>query len=105
MRDVQLIYDLLGGASTVEATLSGGNWEYAPDLAGWVVGTYALRVLAEDIHGNVTMMGPYLLEVEEAPITGLEATNDGPKRVDQLVTLTASATGGSNVTQSTPSSR
>jgi hypothetical protein len=93
-----LVYDPLGGSSTVEATLSDGTWEYTPDLAGWVVGTYRLRVQAEDIHGSVSMQGPYLLEVHDAPIAGLTATNNGPLLIGQDVTLEASVTGGSNVT-------
>jgi hypothetical protein len=92
-----LVYDPLGGASTIELALTDGNWAYAPDLARWALGTYALRVQAVDIHGNVRMAGPYLLEVEDAPIEGLSATNDGPRMVDETVTLTATISAGTNV--------
>jgi PKD repeat protein len=93
-----LVYDPLGSTSTAEATLTDGNWEYAPDLAGWVLGTYALRVQGADIHGNIRVLGPYLLKVQDAPIMGLTAANSGPRLIGQFVTLSATVTAGSSVT-------
>jgi len=93
-----LVYNPLGNTSVAEAALTDGTWLYAPDLAGWVVGTYALRVQAVDIHGNISMQGPYLLEVQDAPIMGLTAANDGPRLIGQHVTLSATVAAGSNVT-------
>jgi hypothetical protein len=92
-----LVYDPLGGATTVQLAVTDGIWSYAADLAGWAVGTYALRVQAADVHGNVRMAGPYLLEVMDAPIEGLSATNDGPRMIDETVTLTATISAGTNV--------
>jgi hypothetical protein len=93
-----LVYDPLGGTFIREASLAGGVWEYAPDLAGWAVGSYALRVQAVDVHGNTSLKGPYLLDVQDAQITDLTATNSGPRQVGQTVALSATITGGSNVT-------
>ena len=93
-----LVYGPLGGSSTVELTVTDGRWTYAPDVTGWAVGTYALRVRALDVHGNVRMEGPYALEVEDAPIAGLTASNDSPRMIGDSVTFTATITAGSNVT-------
>ena len=91
------VYDPLGNVSIDEASLVDGLWEYAPDLRGWDIGTYTLRVEAADIHGNIRVQGPYLLEVEDRPIEGLTAKNDGPRFVGQTVTMIAELSEGSNV--------
>ncbi len=92
-----LVYDPLGAVFTEQATVLASDWQYVPDVAGWPAGTYVLRVRAADIHGNVTMMGPYALEVNDAPIEGLAAANNGPRMIGEKVTLTASVDGGSNL--------
>jgi PKD repeat protein len=93
-----LVYDPLGGSSTAELTVTDGRWVYAPDVTGWAVGPYALRVRTVDFHGNERVEGPYALEVMDAPIAGLTADNDGPQMIGETVTFTAAVTAGSNVT-------
>ena len=91
------VYDPLGGSWLAPAALTAGAWEWAPELAGWAAGRYALRVEAVDIHGNTGLLGPFTLDVLDAPITGLAASNDGPRRATETITLTATITAGSNV--------
>lgn len=99
VRDVQvLVYDPQGGFSIQPATVTGEDWTYTPDVPGWVAGSYALRVQAVDIHGNLRLQGPYQLVVADTPISDLEATNDGPRMINDTVTFRATISAGSNVT-------
>jgi PKD repeat protein len=93
-----LVHDPLGNTFIETASLEDGNWVYTPDLSGWVVGVYTLRVQAVDVHGNTRIVGPYLLEVQDAPIVGLAAANDGPRLIGDELTFEATISHGSNVT-------
>jgi PKD repeat protein len=98
VRDVGImVHDPLGRVQTFVVSVTDGAWAFEPDLTGWAVGAYTLRVRAVDIYGNVRMAGPYPLEVQDAPIVGLTATNDSPRPIDQEVAFGATITGGSNV--------
>jgi hypothetical protein len=94
-----LVHDPLGGVSIEEVDVNNDDtWEYVPDPAEWVLGTYALRVQAVDIHGNTRVLGPYTVQVQDREIERLEATNDGPRVIGQSVTLVATINAGSHVT-------
>jgi parallel beta-helix repeat protein len=98
VKDVQvLVYGPQGGLSTQPAVVEGEDWTFTPDVTGWVAGTYALRVQAVDMHGNLRMQGPYQLVVADTEIEGLQATNDGPHMINETVTFTATVSAGSNV--------
>jgi hypothetical protein len=93
-----LVYDSLGYAASADATLADGSWTYSPDLSGWGIGAYALRIQAVDVHGNLRTQGPYHLAVLDAPVAGLAATNDGPRMIGEPLTFTATITAGTSVT-------
>lgn len=92
------VYGPSGSAFVEDASLTGSDWEYDPDLRDWEIGTYALRVQAIDVYGNAQVFGPHPLELGEEPIEGLQAISDSPKPLGETVTLTATISAGTHVT-------
>ena len=86
-----------GGGSKTDIIPVDEAWDYTPDITGWKVGTHRVRVIAKDNNNNITLLGPFLLQVQDAPITNLKATNDSPHDVNEAVTFTATIASGSNV--------
>lgn len=84
----------VAGASSVELSLE-------LDETGLDIGeTIAYLCIATNDPANALIVVPVSLTVEEAPITGLSADNDGPVVIGQTVNLTAASATGSNISYS-----
>ncbi len=112
---LQIWYDnitLFGETNTFTATVdSGTNVTYSWDLGDGTFGSGAIithtytalgdfyfNVLAQNSANSQSFDG-YIIIVD-APITGLQASNDGPTRIGETTTFTATIAGGTNVAYS-----
>jgi len=87
--------DINGG--TVDAG-SFVEFSLVLDETGLPLGVHTGNLcIASDASGEELIIVPVTLTIEEGPITGLAAGNDGPVVIGDPVNLTASLTGGTNV--------
>ena len=100
---------MLEEVTTLTATITGGSgvayeWAFGDGDGGSgpvvthayaTTGTHTAVVTASNSVSVVT--ATTTVTITDVPIAGLDATNDGPTVLDEITTLTATVTGGTNV--------